>query len=59
MYDYINKRIVPNKQNYIFIDEVQNIKDFQKAVDGLFIKKNVDLYLIGSNSKIQSGEWQH
>lgn len=57
LYNYINEKIVPNKQNYIFIDEVQNIKDFQKAVDGLFIKKNVDLYLTGSNSKMQSGEW--
>jgi predicted AAA+ superfamily ATPase len=39
------------------LDEIQNVKDFQKAADGLFIKKNVDLYLTGSNSKMQSGEW--
>jgi predicted AAA+ superfamily ATPase len=42
--------------NYIFIDEVQNGEDFQKAADNLFIKKNVDLYLTGSNSKMQSGK---
>lgn len=57
LYDYINKRLIPNKQNYIFIDEIQNVADFEKAADGLFIKKNVDLYLTGSNSKMQSGEW--
>ena len=57
LYDQINSRLVPGKMNYIFIDEIQNTKDFQKAADGLFIKKNVDLYLTGSNSRIQSGEW--
>jgi len=43
--------------NYIFLDEVQNVRDFQRACDGLFIKENVDLYLTGSNSKMQAGEW--
>jgi len=57
LYDTINARLVKNKQNYIFFDEIQNVKDFQRAADGLFIKKNVDLYLTGSNSKMQSGEW--
>jgi predicted AAA+ superfamily ATPase len=57
LYDYINKRLVAGKKNYIFIDEIQNVVDFEKAADGLFIKKNVDLYLTGSNSKMQSGEW--
>jgi predicted AAA+ superfamily ATPase len=57
LYDYINKRLVSSNKNYIFIDEIQNVADFEKAADGLFIKKNVDLYLTGSNSKIQSGEW--
>ena len=57
LYNHINTRLVPGKMNYVFIDEIQNIKDFQKAADGLFIKKNVDLYLTGSNSRMQSGEW--
>jgi len=57
LYDTINARLIKNKQNYIFLDEIQNVKDFQRAADGLFIKKNVDLYLTGSNSKMQSGEW--
>ncbi|MCL2480908.1 MAG: ATP-binding protein [Spirochaetaceae bacterium] len=57
LYQYINSRMLMGKQNYIFIDEIQNVADFEKAADGLFIKKNVDLYLTGSNSKMQSGEW--
>ena len=57
LYDYIKTRLAPGKMNYIFIDEIQNVKDFQKTADGLFIRKNVDLYLTGSNSKMQSGEW--
>jgi predicted AAA+ superfamily ATPase len=57
LYDYLNERLIPEKQNYIFIDEIQNVTDFEKAADGLFIKKNVDLYLTGSNSKMQSGQW--
>ena len=57
LYDHINALLLPDKMNYIFIDEIQNVKDFQKAADGLFIKKNVDLYLTGSNSKMQSGQW--
>jgi predicted AAA+ superfamily ATPase len=57
LYDAINAKLIKNKQNYIFLDEIQNVKDFQRAADGLFIKKNVDLYLTGSNSKMQSGEW--
>ena len=57
LYKYIDSRLLAGKQNYIFIDEIQNVADFEKAANGLFIKKNVDLYLTGSNSKIQSGEW--
>lgn len=57
LYNYIKNRLIPDKKNYIFIDEIQNVSDFEKAASGLFIKKNVDLYLTGSNSRVQSGEW--
>jgi predicted AAA+ superfamily ATPase len=57
LHDHIKNLLVPNKMNYIFLDEIQNVKDFQKAADSLFIKENVDLYLTGSNSHILSGEW--
>lgn len=56
LYDYVNERLLPDKKNYVFLDEVQNVSDFQKACDGLFIKKNVDLYITGSNAYLLSGE---
>lgn len=56
LYKYIEKKLLPNKMNYIFLDEIQIIPNFEKVVDGLFIKKNVDLYITGSNSYMLSGE---
>jgi len=56
LYAYIQKRLCKNKFTYVFIDEVQQCVNFEKAVDGLFIKKRVDLYLTGSNAHILSGE---
>lgn len=56
LYDYIRQRLVPNKMNYIFLDEIQNVADFQKAVDSLFIQENIDLYITGSNAYLLSGE---
>ena len=57
LYEHIVKKLVPDKKNYIFLDEIQNVPDFEKAVRSLYDKKNVDLYLTGSNSKLQSGQW--
>ncbi|GHV22500.1 ATPase [Spirochaetia bacterium] len=56
VYDYIKVKIIPGKMNYIFLDEVQNIKTFERLVDSLYIKKNVDLYVTGSNAYHLSGE---
>lgn len=56
LYNYVNSKLLHDKMNYVFIDEVQKITDFQKACDSLYIKKNVDLYITGSNSKLLSGE---
>ncbi len=56
LYKYINSKIDIKKRYYIFLDEVQNVKDFQKAVDSLYIKKNVDVYITGSNAYLLSGE---
>ena len=56
LYDYINEKIVDDKTHYVFIDEVQQIVEFQKAVDWLYVKKNVDLYITGSNAYLLSGE---
>ena len=56
LYNYINNKINLNQKYYIFLDEVQNVKFFQKAVDSLYIKKNVDVYITGSNAYLLSGE---
>lgn len=56
LYNYVKEKLNANKMNYVFIDEVQNVENFQKAVDGLYIKKNVDLYITGSNAHLLSGE---
>ena len=56
LYDFVNKKIILSKKYYVFLDEVQNVPEFQKAVDGLYIKKNVDLYITGSNAYLLSGE---
>ena len=56
LYNYINRKLVKNKMNYIFLDEVQVLDNFEKLVDGLFILNNVDLYITGSNSYMLSSE---
>ncbi|MDR2757337.1 MAG: ATP-binding protein [Planctomycetaceae bacterium] len=56
VYDYIKVRLVADKMNYLFLDEIQNIPVFERLVDGLFLKKNVDIYITGSNAQLLSGE---
>ena len=56
LHDHISAQLQPKKMNYIFLDEIQNVDGFQKAVDSLFIRKNVDLYITGSNACMLSGE---
>lgn len=56
LHQYIKERLISDKMNYVFLDEVQNVKDFQKAVDSLHLLKNVDLYITGSNAYLLSGE---
>ena len=56
LYKYIKDKIISNKKMYVFLDEIQNVNDFHKVVDSLFIKKNIDLYLTGSNAYMLSSE---
>ncbi|HIT38401.1 MAG TPA: ATP-binding protein [Candidatus Onthousia faecipullorum] len=56
LYDYIKEKMDSKKTYYVFLDEVQNVPMFQKAVDSLYIKKNVDVYITGSNAYLLSGE---
>ncbi len=56
LYTYIKERLCKDKYTYIFLDEIQNCKNFEKAVDSLFIKDNTDIYITGSNAYMLSGE---
>jgi predicted AAA+ superfamily ATPase len=56
LHEYIKARILKDKWMYIFIDEIQNCKNYEKAVSSLYLKKNLDIYLTGSNAYILSGE---
>lgn len=56
LYDYVSPKLLPEKKMYIFLDEVQRVEAFQKAVDGLYVKKNCDVYITGSNAHLLSGE---
>ncbi|MDR2885119.1 MAG: ATP-binding protein [Deferribacteraceae bacterium] len=56
LYDYINARLCKDKYTYIFIDEVQNCVGFERAINSLFVKPNVDIYITGSNAYMLSGE---
>lgn len=56
LYAYLKERMVKGKMNYIFLDEVHHITDFPKVVDSLYIQKNVDMYITGSNAYMLSSE---
>lgn len=56
LYNSIESKLLNDKMNYIFLDEIQKIKGFEQVVDGLYIKKNVDIYITGSNSYMLSSE---
>ncbi len=56
LYAYLKERLVKEEMTYIFLDEVHHVKDFPKVVDSLYIKKNVDIYITGSNAYMLSGE---
>ena len=56
IHTHIKERLVADKPNYIFLDEIQNVAGFQRLVDSLYIKPNVDVYITGSNAYMLSGE---
>ena len=56
LHRYIKERLVPGKMTYVFVDEIQHCTDFPSVIDSLYIRKNVDVYLTGSNAYMLSGE---
>ena len=56
LYNHVMKNAQKGKKNYKFLDEIQNVKDFQKAVESLYIQEGFDIYITGSNAFLLSGE---
>ena len=58
LYKYIIEKIKNNKNEctYLFLDEIQKVKDFQIIIDSLYVKKNIDIYITGSNADLLSSE---
>ena len=56
LHQTIEEKLIQNKMNYIFLDEIQKVDHFEELVNSLFVKKNVDLYITGSNAFLLSSE---
>jgi len=56
VWKYLKPKIVKGRRTYVFLDEIQRVKDFEKVVDGLFVLPDVDVYITGSNAYLLSGE---
>lgn len=56
LYRYVCDKLITDKMNYVFLDEVQLVPEYQKAVDSLQLQKNIDIYITGSNAYLLSGE---
>lgn len=56
LYAYIKDRLVADKITYIFLDEIQKVPSFEKVVDSLYVKSNIDIYITGSNAYMLSGD---
>lgn len=56
LYAYIKDRLIADKTTYIFLDEIQKVPSFEKVVDSLYVKPNIDIYITGSNAYMLSGD---
>lgn len=56
LYSHVRGKMADGKTHYIFFDEIQLVKDFQKVVDSLLLQPHTDIYLTGSNAWLLSGE---
>ena len=56
LYTYIKERLVAGKHTYVFLDEIQKVPSFEKVVDSLYVKPDVDIYITGSNAYLLSSD---
>lgn len=56
LHQYVIDRLPQNQKKYLLFDEIQRVQGFEKVVNSLYLQKDIDIYLIGSNAFILSGE---
>ena len=56
LHSYIITNSKANQRNYIFVDEIQDIPEFEKVIRSLLLNEDNDIYITGSNAKMLSGE---
>lgn len=56
LYKHLTEHLLPDSQNYVFLDEIQMVPEYQRAVDSLLLRPNVDIYITGSNAYLLSSE---
>jgi len=56
LYEYVIERIAAGRKTYVFLDEIQNVPEFQRAVDSLYIRDDTDVYITGSSAYLLSGD---
>ena len=56
LHEYVKARIMKDKWTYVFLDEIQNCQYYEKAISSLYLNKNLDIYITGSNACMLSGE---
>jgi len=56
LHEYVKARILKDTSIYVFIDEIQNCKEYERAVSSLYLRRNLDIYITGSNAYMLSGE---
>lgn len=56
LYAYLKKHLCKGKKTYIFLDEIQRVPSFEKVVDSLYVKPDVDICITGSNAYMLSGD---
>ena len=56
LYLELKSKIIQSKKTYLFLDEIQEIEGWEKVVNTLFSDFDIDIYIIGSNSRMMSSE---
>lgn len=56
LYEYLKNHLCVGKKTYIFLDEIQKVTAFEKVVDSLYVKPDIDIYITGSNAYMLSSD---